>query len=144
MPETLARKRYTGRKPKVASSSPRVFTCANCRGLSDTVRSHSITCGNACRVALHRHAERLEHWQNYAEMADVPIQALLDASALRELLPDKAEEVLRGSTTIEALRDEIYQAYMGRVMELAHLLQEQENSECPNNRNSKNPASPSV
>lgn len=119
MSETLLRKRYTGRSAKPAPAAPRVFVCAYCGCLSCTSRSHTITCGNACRVALHRHPEKLDHLQRCADAVEVPVQSILDARAATELVPDVCDEIMNGTESLDSARNQIYQAYASRLFEAA-------------------------
>ena len=125
MAETHSPKRYTGRKSKADKRSPRVFACANCEVLSETARDHTITCSNACRVALHRHPERLAHWQKFAELGDVTVQDILDANAAQRLLEaDEIANVERGELNFADLRRPIYLAYVKRVFDAARACEE--------------------
>lgn len=121
MNKTLSGKRYIGRKSKAKGNGfPRVFACANCGVLSETERSHTITCSNACRVALHRHPDRLAHWQKFADLGEITVQDLLDAHAAARLLTkEQLDQIEFDESSMDAMRGRVYRAYVSAVFDAA-------------------------
>lgn len=98
MPVTPSRKCY-------------VFQCAACDGLSDTSRADTVTCSPACRVALHRHPQRLAHLQAVARASDVTVAAILRCAAVRLLCPELVNPIMAGTLTIAEAQPEVRRAY---------------------------------
>ena len=124
-PVTERRKRYT---PAPKRTSPRVFACVVCDCLTETLRSHSITCSPACRVKLHRNPELAESDEGIAQTMDVPLPTMLDARAVRLLEPevgDLPDRIYAGTITLVGAADEIHSAYERRVMRVARMMSEQ-------------------
>ena len=97
----------------------RVFVCANCNRLDSSERRHTITCSTACRVALHRHPERLASLKATCAEHKVSVARVLQSRAVLMLRPDLGHRIQSGELETDDTQPDVYRAFMALVMEQA-------------------------
>lgn len=105
-----------------------VFVCAGCGLLASSKRSDAMTCSTACRVRAHR-SGRIKELHGICQMFALKDErtgkpkpeGILHASAITELCPELADQILAGHLTNYQAMPETYSAFLKLAMEQARI-----------------------